>query len=65
LAVAAEAAVSDGEFLDLVPCLEDGLAAAVVDVGGGQVAEEAARASSSVSVTSPARMVVQSFQATM
>ena len=35
----AQAAVSDGQFLDLVPCLEDGLAAAEVDVGGGQVAE--------------------------
>ena len=35
----AQAAVSDGQFLDLVPRLEDGLAAAEVDVGGGQVAE--------------------------
>ena len=35
----AQAAVSDGQFLDLLPRLEDGLAAAEVDVGGGQVAE--------------------------
>jgi hypothetical protein len=35
----AQAAVSDGEFLDLLPGLEDGLAAAQVNVGGGQVAE--------------------------
>ena len=35
----AQAAVSDGEFLDLVPRLKDGLTAAEVDAGGGQVAE--------------------------
>jgi hypothetical protein len=35
----AQAAVSDGEFFDLLARLEDGLAAAEVDVGGGQVAE--------------------------
>ena len=35
----AQAAVSDGEFLDLVPRLKDGLTAAAVDVCGGQVAE--------------------------
>ena len=35
----AQASVSDSEFLDLLPRLEDGLAAAEVDVGRGQVAE--------------------------
>jgi hypothetical protein len=35
----AQAAVSDGQVLDLVPRLEDGLAAVEVDVGGSQVAE--------------------------
>jgi hypothetical protein len=35
----AQAAVSDGLFLDFLPGLEDRLAAAEVDVGGGQVAE--------------------------
>ena len=35
----AQAAVSDGQFLDRPPGVEDGLAAAEVDVSGGQVAE--------------------------
>ena len=35
----AQASVSNGEFLDLVPGLEDGCATAEVDVGEGQVAE--------------------------
>ncbi len=35
----AQAAVSDGQFLDLVPCLEDGCAPAEVDVGGGEVGQ--------------------------
>ena len=39
LAVMAQAAVSDGQFLDRLPGVEDGLAAAEVDVSGGQVAE--------------------------
>jgi hypothetical protein len=35
----AQAAVLDGEFLDLCPRLEDGLAAAEGDIGGCQVAK--------------------------
>jgi hypothetical protein len=35
----AQAAVSDGEVLDHRPPLEDGCAAADVDIGGGQVAK--------------------------
>jgi hypothetical protein len=35
----AQAAASDGEFLDLLPGLKDGGAAAEVDVDGSQVAE--------------------------
>ena len=35
----AQAAVSDGQFLDLQPLGEDGLASAEVDVGGGEVSE--------------------------
>jgi hypothetical protein len=37
--VMAQAVVSDGEFLDHVPRLEDVQAAAEVDIGGCQVAE--------------------------
>jgi len=35
----AQAAVSDGEFLDPLPFREDGFAPSEVDIGGGQVAE--------------------------
>ena len=35
----AQAAVLNGQFLNLFPGLEDGLTAAEVDIGGGQVAE--------------------------
>ena len=35
----AQAAVSNGEFLDLVPPFDDGCAPSEVDVGGGEIAE--------------------------
>ena len=34
-----QAAVSDGEFLDLFPPFDDGCAPPEVDVGGGEIAE--------------------------
>ena len=52
LALMVQAAVLDGEFLDLLPPLDDGGVPAEVDVGGGDVAQALVVTATSGSSTS-------------